>query len=192
MQPTREFILHSRKGKTNAQFTNLTEAGRLDIVHECIVASLFLSHGIRKNLTFHTILNGPPNPPIHLKIEGQKLKNVRTDQQTWEKILRKTLAGESHLGITTSKASLENLIKQKHETSNIYILEENGKDISKIDIKEKPVFILGDHIGLPLKTEKFALRYGQKISLGKQPYLAATCITIVNYMLDRKEITQNR
>jgi hypothetical protein len=30
------------------------------------------------------------------------------------------------------------------------------------------------------------LRYGEKISLGKQPYLAASCITILNFMMDRK------
>lgn len=37
------------------------------------------------------------------------------------------------------------------------------------------------------KVENFTLRYGEKISLGKKPYLAAACITILNYMLDRKE-----
>ena len=45
---------------------------------------------------------------------------------------------------------------------------------------------LGDHVGLPKKAETFALRYGEKISLGKQPYLAASCITIINYLLDRQ------
>ncbi|MBS7281506.1 MAG: tRNA (pseudouridine(54)-N(1))-methyltransferase TrmY, partial [Candidatus Freyarchaeota archaeon] len=64
-----EFILYSRMGRTAPEFTNLHDAGRLDIVYECAVASLFLSHAIRKNIVFHTILNGPPNPPLHLKIE---------------------------------------------------------------------------------------------------------------------------
>ena len=43
---------------------------------------------------------------------------------------------------------------------------------------------LGDHVGLPKKAETFALRFGEKISLGKQPYLAASCITVINYLLD--------
>jgi tRNA (pseudouridine54-N1)-methyltransferase len=160
----------------------------LDIVYECAVASLFLSHAIRKDVVFHAILNGPPNPPLHLKIEGATLHDVRTDQQTWTKILKRVLSGKQHPGITTTKASFEALIKAKAGQSQIYILEEGGKDISQIEIGENPVFVLGDHVGLPKKAEAFAMRYGEKISLGRKPYLAATCITVLNYILDRKEI----
>ena len=85
----REFLLFSRLGKTNAGFNNLHDAGRLDITYECIVASLFLSHGLRKNVNFHSILNGPPSPPLHLSIDGRKLFDVRTDVWTWQKILKK-------------------------------------------------------------------------------------------------------
>jgi tRNA (pseudouridine54-N1)-methyltransferase len=183
----REFVIFSRIGKTNAQWKNLHDAGRLDIVHECIVASLFLSHGIRKNVVFHAVLNGPPNPPLHLKICGEKLHNVRTDQQTWTQILKKVLSRKQHPGINVSKTSFEALIRIKAQNSQIYVLEENGKDINQIQIAENPVFILGDHVGLPKKVESFALRFGQKVSLGKKPYLAAACITILNYILDRKK-----
>jgi hypothetical protein len=34
--------------------------------------------------------------------------------------------------------------------------------------------------------EAYALRYGEKLSLCKTPYLAASCITVINYLLDRK------
>jgi tRNA (pseudouridine54-N1)-methyltransferase len=185
----REFILYSRTGRTDSKWANLHDAGRLDIVYECAVASLFLSHAIRKDTIFHAILNGPPNPPLHLKIEGATLHDVRTDQQTWTKILKKALSGKQHPGITTAKKSFEALIKAKASQSRVYILEEGGKDISQTEIDEKPVFVLGDHVGLPKKAEAFAMRYGEKISLGKKPYLAATCITILNYILDKKGIS---
>jgi tRNA (pseudouridine54-N1)-methyltransferase len=183
---TREFILFSRLGKTNTAFRNLHDAGRLDIVHECIVASLFLSHGLRRNVVFHAILNGPPNPPLHIKIDGATLHDVRTDMDTWQNILKKVIAGKQHPGITTSKTSFEALLKAKAETTSIYVLEEGGKDIANADLPENCVFVLGDHVGLPKKAEVFTLRYGEKISLGKQPYLAASCITVLNYILDRK------
>jgi tRNA (pseudouridine54-N1)-methyltransferase len=183
---TREFILFSRSGKTSQVFRNLHDAGRLDIVHECIVASLFLSHGIRKNAVFHAVLNGPPNPPLHIEINGARLYNVRTDVETWQSILEKVISGKQHPGIITSKVSFEALLKAKAETNRIYVLEEGGKDISEAELPTNCVFVLGDHVGLPKKTEAFALRYGEKISLGKQPYLAASCITILNYLLDRK------
>lgn len=183
---TREFILFSRLGKTDTAFRNLHDAGRLDIVHECIVASLFLSHGLRKNAVFHAVLNGPPNPPLHIKIDGATLHDVRTDMDTWQCILKKVISGKQHPGITTSKTSFEALLKVKAETASIYVLEEGGKDIANAELPDNCLFVLGDHVGLPRKAETFALRYGEKISLGKQPYLAASCITILNYLLDRK------
>jgi tRNA (pseudouridine54-N1)-methyltransferase len=181
----REFILYSRLSRTDSNWTNLHDAGRLDIVYECAVSSLFLSHAIRKNVTFHTILNGPPNPPLHLKIDGETLHDIRTDQETWTQILKKILSGKPHPGITTHKTSFEALLKAKANEAQIYVLEEGGKPISEIDISDKPLFVLGDHVGLPKKAEGFALRYGEKISLGKQPYLAASCITVLNYLLDK-------
>jgi len=172
-------------GRTDSNFVNLHDAGRLDIVYECAVASLFLSHAIRKDVIFHTILNGPPTPPLHLKIDGATLHDVRTDQETWKQILKKLLTDKTHPGITTHKTSFETLIKTKANEAKIIVLEEKGKPISEIKFSDKLVFVLGDHVGLPKKTENYALRYGEKISLGKQPYLAASCITILNYLLDK-------
>jgi tRNA (pseudouridine54-N1)-methyltransferase len=165
----------------------LHDAGRLDILYECAIASLFLSHAIRKNTVFHTILNGPPNPPLHLKITGATLHDIRTDQQTWTQTLKKVLSGKPHPGISIAKTSFETLIKAKAKESQIYVLEESGKPISEVEIGDNPVFVLGDHVGLPKKVEGFALRYGEKISLGKHAYLAASCITILNYLLDIKQ-----
>lgn len=187
----REFLLYSRIGRTDSNWTSLHDAGRLDIVYECTIASLFLSHGIRKDTVFHAVLNGPPKPPVHLEIKGETLHNVRTDQDTWIKILKNALSGREHPGIRLSKTGFEVLIKAKAEQAKIYVLEEEGKDIFECGIGENPVFVLGDHVGLPKKVEAFALRFGEKISLGKKPYLAASCITILNYMLDRKETLKN-
>jgi tRNA (pseudouridine54-N1)-methyltransferase len=185
----REFILYSRKGRTDPNFTNLPDAGRLDIVHECIVASLFLSHGLRKDVAFHAVLTGPPAPPLHLKIDGASLHDVRTDQETWIEIFKKALAGKPHPGITADRSSFEALLKHTAKDASLYVLEEGGKDISMVSWGKKPVLVLGDHIGLPKTAEGFALRYGEKISLGKQPYLAASCITIINYLLDKEAVS---
>jgi tRNA (pseudouridine54-N1)-methyltransferase len=184
----REFILYSRQGQTDSNFRNLHDAGRLDVVHECIIASLFLSHGLRRNVTFNATLSGPPTPPLHLEIDGQTLFDVRTDQGTWEGILRKALSGKTHPGISVKKASFESILKEKAEDHEIYVLEERGEDLEAIDMTDSSVFVLGDHIGLPKTVEDFALRYGKKVSLGKQPYLAASCITILNFLMDKRNI----
>jgi len=178
--------LFSRLGKTDASFRKLHDAGRLDTVYECIVTSLFFSHGIRRDVTFHAVLNGPPKPPLHIKIDGDKLYDVRTDVDTWEQILKKVIAGKSHPGISVNKTSFEALLKAEAQTLKVYVLEEGGKNVAELELADDAVFVLGDHVGLPRNVERFALRFGEKISLGRQPYLAASCITIINYLLDRK------
>jgi len=102
--------------------------------------------------------------------------------------MHKILSGKQHPGITTDKTSFEALVKIRANTNPIYVLEEDGQDINAAKISVNPIFILGDHIGLPKTVERYTLRYGQKISLAKQPYLAATCITIINYVLDKKPL----
>jgi tRNA (pseudouridine54-N1)-methyltransferase len=184
----REFMLYSRKGRTDANFSSLRDAGRLDVVHECIIASLFLSHGLRRNVVFNAVLSGPPAPPLQLEVDGASLYDVRTDQETWKEILRKVLSGRTHPGVTTHKTSFETLVKEKSKSARILVLEEGGIDVESITAGDHPVFILGDHIGLPRTVENFALRYGEKVSLGRQPYLAASCITILNFMMDKKRI----
>lgn len=162
----------------------------MDIVYECIVASLFLSHAIRKNVVFHAVLNGPPKPPVHVEIDGSTLHDVRTDQQTWTRIFQNVLSGKRHPGINVAVKGFEPLLKAKAENNAVYILEEDGIDVAGTRLKSDSVFILGDHVGLPKIVEKFALRYGEKISLGKRPYLAATCVSIINYYLDKLQREQ--
>jgi len=180
-----DFILLSRRGRTDGRFKSLRDAGRLDVVYQCILFAFFTSGAIRRDVIFHAILGGPPNPPLHLRIDGGELRNVRTDERTWERILRKVLSGGSHPGIKIERRSFQDLIRSL-SNREIFILEEKGQDAMNVDFGSNPVFILGDQIGLPKKDEMFALRFGTKVSLGKRPYLAATCIDIINYLLDLK------
>ena len=180
-----EFVLFSRKGHTDGQFRTLTSGGRLDIVYQCILTSIFHSHGHRNDVIFHVFLSGPPKPPVHLEIKGNELYNVRTDERSWEDILRKVLEGAHHPGIVNKKESIQAFIRKRSEQGiKIYVLEERGNNVADIGFTESAIFVLGDHIGLPKKDEKFMLKFGEKISLGKQRYLAASCIDIINYLLD--------
>lgn len=186
----REFILYSRKGRTDANFKSMREGGYLDTVHQCILTSLFKSHGHRHDVIFHVILGGSPNPPRHIEISGAELKDANVDERSWERILKKVLApGGQHPGVKKDRDSLQALVRKKaEEGAEIYILEERDLPISEIKFGEHCVFVLGDHIGIPKKDEKYVLRYGRKLSLGKQKYLAASCIDIINYTFDVREL----
>lgn len=180
----REFILYSRTGRTDSRFQNLRDAGRLDVVYQSILMAMFRSHAIRRDVVFHAILGGPPNPPLELEVDGAILRDARTDENSWEDILRKVLSGREHQGISIRKNSLQNLVKNK---KNIFVLEESGESINTIDLGTDPVFVLGDQVGLPKKDEEFVLRYGKKVSIGHKAYLASACICIINYILDLRE-----
>ncbi len=177
--------MYSRRGRTDGNFKSLREAGRLDVVHQCLLLGLFTSGAIRRNVVFHIVLGGPPKPPLRLTVDGRGLRDVRTDERTWEEILRRVLSGGSHPGITVGKESLQELVKQKN---NVYVLEERGQDIWKMEFGENPTFVLGDQVGLPRKDEKYVLRFGKKVSIGKVPYLAATCVDVINYLADIKSV----
>ena len=183
----REFLLFSRKGRTDARFETLREAGRLDLVYQCILMALFRSHSIRKDVIFHAVLGGPPRPPLHLMVRGDELRDVRVDERTWHEIFRAVLAGGKHPGIEVRKESLQHIVRSHR--GKIFVLEERGEDVDEVEFGKNPLFVLGDQVGLPKKDESFVLRYGSKISLGKRPYLAASCIDIINYIIDRRELS---
>jgi tRNA (pseudouridine54-N1)-methyltransferase len=120
-------------------------------------------------------------------VDGHFLRDVRTDERTWEEIFRKVLSRGSHPGISVSKRSLQEVVSER-KNRNLLVLEEKGEDVWKVKFGENPVFVLGDQVGLPKKDEKYVLRFGRKISLGKKPYLAATCVDLINYLADLQNI----
>lgn len=181
----KHFLILSRTGYTSSNFKSLREAGRLDIIAHCLTSSFFLSHALRKDVNLHIVLTGPPKPPLYIKVEGSKIHDVRCNEETWGEILKNILDDKAHPGFKIEKKSFQEVIKELSKDNEVYILEEKGKQIEKIKFNEDTLFIIGDQVGLPKKDEGFALRYGKKISLGKKVYLAADCITIINYILDK-------
>ena len=58
--------------------------------------------------------------------------------------------------------------------------------MSDVIIGSNPVFVLGDNHGIPKNDEKFVLREANKISLGKESYLASSCISVLNWVCDNQ------
>ena len=62
-----------------------------------------------------------------------------------------------------------------------------GEDIRTVDIGENPVFILGDHLGLPPKELKRLKKLCTPITIGPKIYFASHTVAIVNNEIDRRE-----
>src|SRR3989344_2392312 len=190
----RSFILYSH-ARTDASW-NIEDmpssGGRMDLVARCVSASLWLSYTIRRDTEFIAVLNGAPSPPIAMKFSGERLKNVSPDERSVGLWLKKVLAQnvekdwiEIFPGIFAAQKSFQEIVKEYKE-QKIFILHEKGEPIQeqKFSKEENLVFILGDNVGIPAKDEKFALRHGEKISLGKTSYVASACINVVNWIAD--------
>ncbi len=185
----REFILYSRTGRTDGKFRSLMDGGRLDIAYQCMLMALFKSQSHRGDCVFHAVLNGPPSPPVCISIEGETLRDAHIDERSWEAIFRKLLSGGEHPGIAVSRKSMQALVAEKHRAGyRVFVLEAAGEPMESQDFSGDSLFVVGDHIGIPKNDERFILRYGRKMSLGRGKYLAASCIDIVNYWLDKNYV----
>ena len=185
----RTFIVYSGKGRTDSNF-NVEDlpssGGRMDLVARCISSALWLSHGIREDTKIFVVLNGLPRPPVTICFDGGAIRKISPDERSIAIWIKKALASdfsdwfEFREGITISRKSFQEIV-ESFKDKPIYVLSEKGK---KLKIKKDPVFILGDNFGLPENEEKFVLKYGKRLSLGKKSYLASSCISVLNWMCD--------
>ncbi len=182
----RTFVLYAR-GRTDSRFDleDLPSAGRMDLVCRCVSSALFLSYRMRKDARIFVVLNGPPNPPVTVCFDGNS--KFYPDERSIASVIKKLLSSKFD---KEWKEIDESLIARKSFQEvvrglegNFYVLHEKGKEMN--EVKENPVFVLGDNQGIPKKDEEFALRKGCKISLGKESYLSSACITVLNWICDK-------
>uniref|UniRef100_A0A7C3YLN7 tRNA (pseudouridine(54)-N(1))-methyltransferase n=1 Tax=Geoglobus ahangari TaxID=113653 RepID=A0A7C3YLN7_9EURY len=188
----RVFVLIANKAVTKPFNLNdlAGSAGRMDIVCRFISQSLFISHGVRKNSEVYVILKGEPDPLKTLKIIGSEVRYLAPDERNIGGMIKKALKEGvdkkwkkvSH-GVYISRKGLVELLEELG--GNFYYLREDGKDITTVHISD-PVFILGDHLGVSEEDERVIMKKAEKISLGKISYQADQCVTILNYILDKR------
>ncbi|HTY44128.1 MAG TPA: hypothetical protein VMC80_02705, partial [Patescibacteria group bacterium] len=131
----RQFVYFSKSAATSGKVlaeNSLMQAGRMDIAIHSFIQGVFLSHGFRKDVKFHFVFYGQPDPPKHIEIQvkdeldlskkdvGNLIKKILYKYKPGKKT--EVLPGcfiekKSFLGI------LDNLIKEGNE---IYILDKEG------------------------------------------------------------------
>ena len=196
----REFVVFAVKASTSPDFylDDLPgSGGRMDLVARCICNALWISHGLRRDSCIHIVAGGKPNPPVIVSFYGSSLKDVSPDERNIAAWIKKSLASKSkrkNPGIIVCKGSFQSLIEELAGRGRFfYILHEKGTNISDVEVKENTAFVLGDHIGLPEKEEKFVEGFEhEKVSLGSLSYLASQCITMLHYELDKKQRKSTR
>ncbi|MBS3089032.1 hypothetical protein J4402_04650 [Candidatus Pacearchaeota archaeon] len=199
----RQFIYYSRTAPTSGGKIkeDLQKAGRLDIAIHTVIAAFFLSHKIRTDVKLHLVFAGPPDPCKHLELkpvtEGETgVDKIYINKSNISTIIKKMLykyrEGIKHEvfpGFWIEKKSLLQLVSElQKENKELYILDAKGEDIRSLDIKPNPVFILGDHVGLPDKELRRIKSIAIPVSIGKETYFASQTVAIVNNELDRRQL----
>jgi tRNA (pseudouridine54-N1)-methyltransferase len=192
----REFVYFSQSARTSGNFdTNeLMKAGRMDIAIHSFIQGVFLSHGFRKDMKFHFIFYGQPDPPKHIEIQVKDdLEISKKDVGNLiKKILYKYKPGnntEVFPGCKIEKKNFFTLIEEmQKEGKEIFLLDKKGEDIRKTKISDNCVFILGDHEGLPKKEVKRLKEMVNLVSIGDKMYFASQTVAVVNNELDYRGI----
>ena len=198
----RAFVLLARKARTTPDF-ELNDlpgsGGRLDLVARCVTQALWLSHKLREDTCFYAVLCGPRNPPKSIAFFAPSLRRVSPDERnigSWiKKALEKSEKEKSkdwlfvQPGIAIAKIGLIKLLEELKSDFTFYVLHEKGEKIESVEFASNPCFILGDHLGIPKKIENHVVKKfkAKKVSLGKQSYLASSCIAIVHHELDKRK-----
>ncbi|MEK6908618.1 MAG: tRNA (pseudouridine(54)-N(1))-methyltransferase TrmY [Nanoarchaeota archaeon] len=199
----RGFIYYSRTAPTAGHQIkeDLMKSGRLDIAIHSVIAAFFLSHKMRTDVTLHLVFAGPPDPVKHLELKPVTVGVTGVDkiylskknvQDTIKKMLYKYKQGmknEVFPGYWIEKKNFMELVNEiKDNGQELYVLDPDGEDIRTVDIRPNPVFILGDHRGLPDKEYKRLKKLATPVSIGNKEYFASHTIAIVNNELDRRGI----
>jgi tRNA (pseudouridine54-N1)-methyltransferase len=199
---TRFFLLKASEACTSSDF-KLNDlpgsSGRLDVVCRCIIASLLDGEKIRDDSVFIALLEGKPNPPIQLKLDGKKLEALPHSEvgvaQTLKKVLEKRLSTDEEYapsywrGAYLNKKSYLEALNPEFLPSQLYYLHERGEDIREVEIvlKQDSFFVLGSNKGLSVEDEKPLYQLGaKKISVGPLSYLSSQVITLVQHELDSR------
>ena len=187
----RNFILISNHGRTRGDWRDLMKAGRMDIVCHSVISSFFLSNAIRTDVKMDIFLNGPPDPPKHIEIVYDK--DLPISKKDVGNLIRSALwkykpgkKVKAFPGVFIEKRSFRDYIKEKIENGEeVYFLDRKGEDISNVDFGDSPVFVLGDHEGIPKDDLRYLKKNASPLSIGKKVYFTSQCISFLNIWLDR-------
>jgi len=190
----RAFVINSNTAVTefkDEQLRSLSSlTGRLDVIIRSLLAALTWREGVRRNVSFYAVLNGPPKPPLTVEVNGYAIKRLPLSEVDVAKLIYRCVKEEVE-GVKVKRIGLKDvLISLKDRGYTLIYLKEEGRDVNgyRFEADGKYCFIVGDQIGLRRPEEEILEKVGvTKLSIGPLSYLSSHCIIYLNALLDRVE-----
>lgn len=194
----RRFLILGHKAAIEPDFT-LNDlpgaAGRLDVLCRAIGATLFLSHGIRRDVETSLLLQDR----VHVRISGEWVKRLNPDERSTAALIKHALKAltdstvpdgddvRSTPGITAARRSLSGVLDSfLAADASPVVLHEDGEPAEGFPFPENPAFILSDHTEFT-EADQIVLADYPRISLGSTALHTSQAITITHYLLDQRE-----
>ena len=166
-------------------------AGRVDVLCRAIGSSLFLSHGIRRDVEANLLLQDK----VQIRIPGDRVKRLNPDERSTAALIKHALAalpeGDEEVmstpGIFVSRSSLPQVIDRLYQLeAHPVLLHESGQPAESFVFPQNPAFILSDHQEFT-DEEMDTLCDLPRVSLGARSLHTSQCITILHYLMDAQE-----
>lgn len=192
----KHFVYFSKSAATSGKALShgdLMKAGRMDIAIHSFIQAVYLSKGFREDVIFHFVLYGMPDPPKHIEIRVTKELglNKKDIGKIIQKLLYKYREGEKTEVFSNcfiERKSLLNVVEELSGGREIFILDKRGENLRKVKISGEPVFIIGDHEGLPKKELRRLKKIATPISVGPKMYFASQVVAVLNNEMDYRNI----
>ncbi len=195
----KRFVITGHRAATTGDF-KLDDiaggAGRLDILVRCVNSSLFLSHGIRRDVEVYLVLEGGDDAPKTVIFKGDSVRYLNPDERSTASLIRNAVMKplgkdetvQSTPGVFVTRKSFSDVMNELAPTGKVIYLKEDGIDVRSYDFPENPIYVMGDDRD-PTEEEEALIESldPDRICLGPRSLHANHCIVIVHNEMDRKE-----
>ena len=187
----RRFLFLAHKVPLDGTFT-LNDlpgsAGRIDLLCRALGASLFVSHGIRRDVEAILLVQNS----VQIRVLGERVKHLNPDERSTAALIKRALEAqaeeevESTPGIFVARRDLSEALDRLYQLeANPVVLHEDGADVDSFTFPPDPAFILSDHLDFADEEER-VLEDLPRVSLGREPLHTSQCVSILHYLLDRR------
>ncbi len=199
----RSFVVVGSRARTARDFPLddlCGSAGRWDILARCVQGALFIAHDLRRDSQLTLVVEGPPDPPKALRVEGATARGLNPDERSTVALLSRALehplppGGREvtvHPGVHVSRRGLAEVLGAEASAGRrLVLLDEGGRDGWTGEVATAAsggaTFVLGDDTGLSAAHLTEVRSMGAlELGLGPLPLHTDHCIVVVHNLLDR-------
>lgn len=193
-----DLIIRARKAPTDAA-RFLGSQGKevhVEYLAQILINGLFVSQGHRDDVRLSFVFEASSDFSRVISIEGAELGSIADHSEAGllqllaeclelSKGALKSEQRDVMPGITVTACSFEEFLKSFSDRQ-IYLMDRKGADIRSVTLEQDAVFVLTDHIPMPVKQAKSMVNRGAKtISLGSKMLHASQCVVLIQHEYDR-------